>query len=156
MKDRASTGLGSYPRLVRASRSVEPPSGHGLLARRSSAERSRVSEEPAALRGQACYLGPRFFAVLVGIQCTAMPDELIPPVAPEDIKRMHEFDRTHSRAGTDGRLWLQDRNAACSPGADISAVSSRCAMVGTMTRYNHGQLVAPWQQGKKLDDAVSG
>ena len=78
----------------------------------------------------------------------------IPPVEPQEIERMWEYDRTHSRMGADGWQWRQDRNAACSPGADISAVSGRCAMVATMTRYNRGQLVAPWQHGEKLDDAV--
>jgi hypothetical protein len=78
----------------------------------------------------------------------------IPSVDPEDIKRTWEYDRTHSKVGANGWESLLNRQAVCSAGADVSDVSSRCAMVATMTRYSHGQLVAPWQHGEKLDDAV--
>lgn len=78
----------------------------------------------------------------------------IPPVDPEDIKRMWEFERRRNKIGTDGWKWLQDMKAALSPGADLPAVSSRCGMVQTVAHYNRGQLLAPWQHGDELDDAV--
>ena len=61
---------------------------------------------------------------------------------------MWEFERTHTRVGTDGWKWLQDLRAALSPGADIPAVSHRCEMIRTLTHFN---LLAPWQHGEELD-----
>jgi hypothetical protein len=80
--------------------------------------------------------------------------EAIQAVEPEQIKRMWEFERTHSRAGTDGWKWLQDLHAAMGPGAEFSDVSSRHRMVDTLTQYDRGQLLAPWHHGDELDDAV--
>jgi hypothetical protein len=80
--------------------------------------------------------------------------ELIPSVHPEDLKRTWEYDRTHSQVGSNGCQWLQDRRAVCSLGADGDDVSKRCGMIETLTRYNRGQLLTPWQHGKDLDDAV--
>jgi len=80
--------------------------------------------------------------------------EPIPPVDPEDIKRMCEYERTHSRVGANGCKWLQGLKAAISPEADSSDVSSRHGIVETLTRYNKGQLMAPWHQGEELHEAV--
>ncbi len=80
--------------------------------------------------------------------------EAIPAVEPEQIKRMWEFKRTHSRAGTDGWKWLQDLHAAMGPGAEFSDVSSRFGMIETLARYNKGQVLAPWHQGEELHEAV--
>jgi hypothetical protein len=60
--------------------------------------------------------------------------EAIPSVDPEDIKRMWEYERTHSRVGVNGCEWLQGQKAALSPEADFSDISSRHRMVGTLAR----------------------
>jgi hypothetical protein len=77
--------------------------------------------------------------------------EAIPPLDPEDIKRMWEYERTHSQVGADGGKWLRDLKAALSPEAEFSDVSSRHGMIGTLTIY---KLLGPWQHGEELDDAV--
>jgi hypothetical protein len=77
--------------------------------------------------------------------------EPIPSVDPEDIKRMWEYERTHSRVGANGCQWLQGMKAALSPEAEFSDVSSRHGMIGTLTIY---KLLAPWQHGEQLDEAV--
>jgi hypothetical protein len=73
--------------------------------------------------------------------------EAIPPVDPEDIKRM----RPRVRIETTGWSWLQDNQAVLSPGADVTAVHERCGMIATMYIY---KLLAPWQHGEEFDDAV--
>jgi len=77
--------------------------------------------------------------------------EAIPPVDPEDIKRMHEYERTHSKVGANGCQWLQGLKAAISPEADFSDVSSRHGMIGRLTIY---KLLDPWQNGVELHEAV--
>ena len=73
--------------------------------------------------------------------------EPIPPVDPEDIKRMRPRVRTEG----EGWSWKQDMKAKLSPGADYTAVSSRCDMIATMYIY---KLLAPWQRDEGFDDAV--
>jgi hypothetical protein len=82
--------------------------------------------------------------------------ESISPIDPEDIKRMWDYERTHSKVGIDGWKWLQDLKAALSPEAQFSDVSSRHGMIRTLTHYNRGQLLAPWKHGEELNDAVFG
>lgn len=77
--------------------------------------------------------------------------ESIPLVDPEDIKRMHEYERTQSRVGANGCQWLQGLKAALGPEADFSDVSSRHRMIRTLTIY---KLLAPWQHGEELHEAV--
>jgi hypothetical protein len=77
--------------------------------------------------------------------------EPIPPVDPEDIKRMHEYQRTQSRVGANGCEWLQGLKAALSPEAEFSDVSSRHGMIETLTIY---KLLTPWQHGEDLHEAV--
>ena len=77
--------------------------------------------------------------------------ELIPSVDPEDIKRTWEYDRTHSKMGANGWEWLLNRQEVCSPGADVSDVSSRCEIIETLLRL---ELIAPWKHGDHLNDAV--
>jgi hypothetical protein len=77
--------------------------------------------------------------------------ELIPSVDPEDIKRMWEYERTHTRVGANGCEWLQGLKAALSPEAEFSDVSSRRHMIDTLTIY---KLLAPWQHGEALHEAV--
>jgi hypothetical protein len=78
--------------------------------------------------------------------------EPIPPVDPDDIKRMWEYESTHSRVGANGCQWLQGMQAALSPGADFSDVSSRHGMVYALAVC--GQLLAPWDHGGELHEAV--
>src|SRR5215469_11043684 len=80
--------------------------------------------------------------------------ELICPVDPEDLKRMWQYERTHSRVGSNGCQWLQGLKATVSPKADFSDVSSRYRMVETLTSYNKSQLLAPWHHGEELHEAV--
>jgi hypothetical protein len=76
--------------------------------------------------------------------------DLVPPVDPEDIKRLREFEKTSKMIGANGWQWLQDRNAAF-PSADIGAISDRDLMIKTLAIY---KLLSPWQHGEELDDAV--
>jgi hypothetical protein len=69
--------------------------------------------------------------------------EPIPPVDPEDVKRVWELIPPW-RPGN-------DQHSACSPGADVSAVSLRSGMIETLERYT---VLTPWQHGEELDDAV--
>jgi hypothetical protein len=64
----------------------------------------------------------------------------IPPVDPEGMKRMRNLKPPHS---------FENMQAACGPGADISAVLSRDGMIGMLT---HLKLLTPWQHGEELDD----
>jgi hypothetical protein len=75
----------------------------------------------------------------------------IPPVEPEDIKRLREFHKPSRMVGTNGWQWMQDLKAACSPGADIPAILNRNRMIETLTMY---KALAPWQRGEDFDDAV--
>jgi hypothetical protein len=71
--------------------------------------------------------------------------EPIPPVDPEDLKRMWRLRPPSS--------W-EDQRAACGPGADIAAIWRRRSMIWMLADFDSGQLLAPWQHGEKLDDAV--
>jgi hypothetical protein len=77
--------------------------------------------------------------------------EAIPPVDPEDIKRMWEYEHTRSRVGANGCQWLQGLQAALSPEAEFSDVSSRHGMISTLIIY---KLLTPWQHGEELHEAV--
>ena len=77
--------------------------------------------------------------------------EPIPPVDPEDIKRMHEYERAQSRVGANGWELLQGLKAALSPEAEFSDVSSRHGMISTLIIYT---LLTPWQHGEELHEAV--
>ena len=67
----------------------------------------------------------------------------IPPVDPEDVKRCWHLKPP----------WVpgHDHQSACSPGADVAAVSERWGMIDTLTNF---KLLTPWQHGEELDDAV--
>jgi hypothetical protein len=51
--------------------------------------------------------------------------EAIPPVNPEGIKRVWEYEHTPSRVGANGFQWLQGLKASLSLEAAFSDVSSR-------------------------------
>jgi hypothetical protein len=86
-----------------------------------------------------------------------MPDEIpqyrvsnegepFPPVDPEDVKRVCKIKPGDKEAIIAERA--RDLNH--------SAVSKRCWMIRVLTGrgFNKGQLLAPWQHGEELDDAV--
>jgi len=69
--------------------------------------------------------------------------EPIPPVDPEDVKQVWKLIPPW-RPGN-------DQQSACSPGANVTAVTRRSNMIGTLKIY---KLLTPWQHGEELDDAV--
>jgi len=73
--------------------------------------------------------------------------EPIPPVDSEDIRRTWEYDRTHNPVGTKGWDWLLNRQAVCSPGADVWDVAHRHRMIETLITY---KLLTPWHHGEEL------
>jgi hypothetical protein len=87
-------------------------------------------------------------------EATAMPDaetpqfrvsnegEPFPPVEPEDVKRVWKIQPGDKEA------WIAERGREL----DHSAISKRCWMIKVVS--HKGQLLAPWQHGAELDDAV--
>ena len=71
--------------------------------------------------------------------------EPIPPVDPEDLRRRWEIPIPRTREAIEAAWQLE---------ADISAVSSRDGMIRMLSHYNRGQLLAPWNQGEELHEAV--
>lgn len=69
--------------------------------------------------------------------------EPIPAVDPEDVKRVWKLIPPW-RPGN-------DQQSACSPGADVSAVTLRTNMIDTLNTH---ELLTPWKHGEELDDAV--
>jgi hypothetical protein len=70
--------------------------------------------------------------------------EPIPAVDPEDLKRNWKIQPGDKEALI--AEWAQ--------GLDNAAIGRRNGMIKRMTAFNHGQLLAPWQHGAELDDAV--
>lgn len=70
--------------------------------------------------------------------------EPVPPVDPEDLTRSWKIKSADREASI----------AAQKQEADRSAVAHRYRMISSLTTFNHGQLLAPWQHGEELDDAV--
>jgi hypothetical protein len=77
--------------------------------------------------------------------------EPIPPVDAEDIKRMWEYERTHTKVNAIGWQWLQGLKAVLSPEAEFSDVSSRHRMITTLIIC---KLLTPWQNSEDLHEAV--
>ena len=77
----------------------------------------------------------------------------IPPVAERDLKCLHELcvERAKRYCGKDGVVSLDSMARACSPDANLPAVWLRHAELRSL--YRQG-LLAEWQQGTDLDDAV--
>jgi hypothetical protein len=84
--------------------------------------------------------------------------EPIPPVDPEDIKRMYEYERTHNKVNANGCQWLHGLNAMLSPEAEFSDVSSRYRMIETLIHYNDGQsfTFAASEQLPRLNQLLHG
>jgi hypothetical protein len=77
----------------------------------------------------------------------------IPAVDEQDLKRLHELcvERAKRYVGKDGVISVDTTAQACSPGANVPAVWLRHTQLRTL--YRQG-LLAPWQHGTQLDDAV--
>jgi hypothetical protein len=72
--------------------------------------------------------------------------EPIPPVDPEDLRHRWNIKHEDREALIAAQIQEGDRTAA---------VWSRDRMIRMLTEcFNHGQLLAPWQHGAELDDAV--
>jgi hypothetical protein len=79
----------------------------------------------------------------------------VPAVDPIDLKAVwgiHEEIRRQHPGGQVG-VGISVMEHACSPGADISAVTYRSGMLGLLLTVP-GDLLAPWRQGEQLNDAV--
>jgi len=78
---------------------------------------------------------------------------VIPPVADSDLKCLHELcvERAKRYCGKDGVVSIDSMLRACSPGANLPAVWLRHTELRTL--YRRG-LLAQWQHGTVLDDAV--
>jgi len=77
----------------------------------------------------------------------------IPPVGEHDLKCLHELcvERAKRYCGKDGVVSLELMARACRPDANLPAVWLRHTELRAL--YRHG-LLADWQHGTTLDDAV--
>ena len=77
----------------------------------------------------------------------------IPPVDDRDLKSLHELcvERAKRDCGKDGVISLEMTARACTPGANLPAVWLRHSQLRGL--YRRG-LLADWQHGSVLDDAV--
>jgi hypothetical protein len=95
----------------------------------------------------------RFQTFFQGVQDGAP----IPPVAPIDVKHVHELceqiSAQHRDAGMEGSFSIDARSMArvCNPGADMGAVFVRNSLLSLMLMQG---VLAEWQHGAELDDAV--
>lgn len=78
---------------------------------------------------------------------------VIPPVDERDLRALHELcvERAKRYCGKDGVISIEMTVRACSPGANLPAVWLRHTQLRSL--YRQG-LLAPWQHGTVLDDAV--
>jgi len=79
----------------------------------------------------------------------------IPTVDEQDLKALHELcvERAKRYCGKDGVISIDQTARVCSPGANLAAVWLRHTQLRSL--YRHG-LLAEWQHGTKLNDAVFG
>jgi hypothetical protein len=77
--------------------------------------------------------------------------DFIPPVEPEDIKRLRILYKHAKLTRANGNGWREELEASFSPGTDIPAISSRNGMIETLAAY---KVLTPWQRGEDFDDAV--
>ena len=77
----------------------------------------------------------------------------IPTVDEQDLKSLHELciERAKRYCGKDGVISLEMTARVCSPNANLPAVWLRHTQLRWL--YRDG-LLADWQQGMHLDDAV--
>jgi hypothetical protein len=83
------------------------------------------------------------------------PGDSVPVVDPSDLKAAwgiyHDLEESHP----EGRVAVSTSviEHACSPGADIRAVTYRSGMLGLLLIVP-GELLGPWQQGETLSEIV--
>jgi len=75
----------------------------------------------------------------------------VPPVDPEDLKRVWEFCHQQGNQRERVVFGLRVLEAICSPGANIFAVNQRNSFLWMMQLH---ELLTPWQHGEELDDKV--
>jgi hypothetical protein len=77
----------------------------------------------------------------------------IPPVDPDDLKRLHDLgvETTKRCCGKDGILSVESMVRACGSEADLPAVWMRHTHLRSMVRKG---LLEEWEQGTDLDDSV--
>ena len=77
----------------------------------------------------------------------------IPPVAEHDLRCLHELcvERAKRYCGKDGVVSIDSMARACSPDANLPAVWLRHTELRSLFRQG---LLAEWQHGAALDDAV--
>lgn len=80
---------------------------------------------------------------------------VIPPVNEHDLKCLHELcvQRAKRYVGKDGAVSIESMTRACSPTANLPAVWLRHTQLRALFRQD---LLAEWQHGSDLDDAVFG
>ncbi len=78
---------------------------------------------------------------------------VIPPVDEHDLKCLHELcvQRAKRYVGKDGAVSLELMSRACNPAANLPAVWLRHTQLRALFRQG---LLANWQHGSELDDAV--
>lgn len=123
--------------------------------------------------GGSCLLISAFsFGSIISVVVTQMSDErvdllqsfrvfikaaedgaAIPPVEESDLKALHELcvERAKRYCGKNGVISIDLMVHACSPGANLPAVWLRHSQLRAL--YRQG-LLAEWQHGTTLDDAV--
>jgi hypothetical protein len=79
--------------------------------------------------------------------------EPIPPVAEDDLRRLHEVsaDMAKRRVGKDGMVSVDLMARVCSPGANLPAVWLRHTQLRLLIRQG---VLAKWQRNADWDDAV--
>jgi hypothetical protein len=77
----------------------------------------------------------------------------IPPVAEEDLRRLHEVsaDMAKRRVGKDGMVSIDLMARVCSPGANLPAVWLRYTQLRLLIRQG---ILAEWQHDADWDDAM--
>jgi hypothetical protein len=77
----------------------------------------------------------------------------IPPVAEDDLKRLHEIsvDLAKRRVGKDGVVGVDLMARICSPGANLPAVWLRYTRLRLLARQG---VLEEWQHTTDFDDAV--
>jgi hypothetical protein len=83
------------------------------------------------------------------------PGDSVPAVDPSDLKAAWGIYQDLKESNPQGRVAVSTSviEHACSPGADIRAVTYRSGMLGLLLIVP-GELLGPWQQGEQLSEVV--
>ena len=79
--------------------------------------------------------------------------EPVPPVAEDDLKRLHEIsvDMAKRYVGKNGVVAVEQMARVCSRGANVPAVWFRYTRLRSLAREG---VLAEWQHNTEFDDAV--